>query len=386
MAQPGTKNQRAFKKLLDEANERLAGGKRKVRINLPSLSHRTLFLRATLPPRPGEPPRGNTQQRIQIPCEASATGLIEAEKLAIQLHADITAWKVSGQQFDWGAWTDLKPRPRSDERESLSSVIERFEKHWRKAQGKGDPQKPWSTDRYWQADFQTAFNRLDQKKPYSFNALVDSVEETEPKSRVRRRQARACRLLAEFQGESAEDCRKLSTLGKGYGVRELDPRDIPSDKELLKVVDMVPDRFRWSFRALYLFGVRPHELHEATCDGELFLAVNQGKTGARDCVPVPSERHLPQQWDMAGSHVPKTIGQRSKNPPRAVQDELNRQLNLLGITWDAYVFRHAWAHRSIREGYPTAKAAMSMGNSEAVFKSHYARWIKKESLREALAA
>ena len=89
---------------------------------------------------------------------------------------------------------------------------------------------------------------------------------------------------------------------------------------------------------------------------------------------------------MAGNQVPQTIAKRSKNPPLTLQLEINRQLNLLGVEWDAYVFRHAWAHRAIREGFPIKKAALSLGNSQAVFEGVYARWLAKEALREVLAS
>jgi len=385
LAKPLTKNQRAFQAALDLANERLAQAKRKTRINQPTTEHRTLFLRATLPPKPGDPRAGNTQQRIQIPCEASAKGLIEAEALALKLHEDIARWKLTGEEFDWGSWIDLKPRVRSDERESFGSVIERFEAHWR-AQRHPDPDKPWAMDRYWRDEFAVAFNRLDPEKPYSVKALEASVKSTAPKSRVRRRQARVCRLLAEFQGETAECCRKLAELGAGYGLRQLDPRMIPADTELLRVVEAVPERFRWMFRVLFLYGCRPHEVYGAECDGELFLEISQGKTGPRASIPVPSQQSLVRGWEMAGNQVPQTIAKRSKNPPLTLQLEINRQLNLLGVEWDAYVFRHAWAHRAIREGFPIKKAALSLGNSQAVFEGVYARWLAKEALREVLAS
>jgi len=259
-------NQQAFKAALDDVNGRLAEAKRKTRINQPTTGHRTLFLRATLPPKPEDPPAGNTQQRIQIPCEASAKGLIEAEALALRLHEDIARWRLTGEPFDWGSWIDLKPRIRSDERESLGSVVERFEAHWRE-QRHHDPQKPWAVDRYWRNEFATAFNRLDPEKPYSFKALVHSVQSTTPKSRIRRRHARACRLLADFQGETAENCRHISEMGAGYGLRRLDTRVIPNDPELLQVVEAVPERFRWMFRCLFLYGCRPHEIYGAERNG-----------------------------------------------------------------------------------------------------------------------
>ena len=108
---------------------------------------------------------------------------------------------------------------------------------------------------------------LAQNEPYSFKALVHSVQSTTPKSRIRRRHARACRLLAEFQGETAENCRHISEMGAGYGLRRLDTRVIPNDPELLQVVEAVPERFRWMFRCLFLYGCRPHEIYGAERNG-----------------------------------------------------------------------------------------------------------------------
>ena len=140
------------------------------------------------------------------------------------------------------------------------------------------------------------------------------------------------------------------------------------------------------FRCLFLYGCRPHEVYGADCDGELFLEISQGKTGPRTSIPVPTHQAFVSSWGMVGNQMPPTIARKSKNPPLAVQLELNRQLNLLGVEWDAYCFRHAWAHRAIREGVPIKKAALSLGNSQAVFESVYARWLAKEALREVLAS
>ena len=109
-----TRHTQALEATLGSVNDRLKQAKRRVRVVVPSKKHRTLHLRATLPPRTDEvqgPPR---RRYIKLPFEYTQGGIQEAEVQAIELDRDITDWR-NGQDFDWDNWKEPEKRKRSDE-------------------------------------------------------------------------------------------------------------------------------------------------------------------------------------------------------------------------------------------------------------------------------
>jgi len=51
--------------------------------------------------------------------------------------------------------------------------------------------------------------------------------------------AKACRALMKLTNELYEIVQELNNLGKGYGVKQLNPRDIPSDEEILSDLEQL---------------------------------------------------------------------------------------------------------------------------------------------------
>ena len=377
-----TRHERAVEAALAAVNERLKVAKRKVAVCVTSSrgrQQRGLFLRATVPPKPDEPAGPPSRKRIRLPLESTVAGIQEAEHFAIRLDQDLRSWRT-GAAFNWTDWDKVAPRVRAIASPPLGELMTRFKEKW--FFDRRSHEKPASLDRYWRSEYQVSFNRLNLDELFSVGVLRASIEALPPNSRIRMRQGRVCSDLAQFADCPDSVVKELKEMGKGYSSKEINPRDIPDDVDLLADIERVPDRFRWCLRVIYLYGCRPHELWFSEVDAEDFLVIDDGKTGGRDSVALTSEIHLVAEWKLKGRHLPGGVGANAKDPAYQVQKKLNEAINDVGIGWDLYDLRHAWARRSIRDGVDIRRAARNMGHSVRTHERIYNRWISRKSNRD----
>lgn len=368
-----TRHQKALEAAIDDLNARLKGAKRKVAVGLKNSG---LVLRATLPAKPDEPQAGQRQQRIRLPVDLTAAGVAEAERYAIDLAADIAAWR-NGGQFPWESWSELRPRHRKREAETFRSVFARFEAQWR-------AERKQPSESTWRGDYMVPFRKLNPAEPFSVRALKEMVQSQPPESRVRLRSGNFAAALCKFVGLPNEIQLELREMGRGYSSDDVQPRDIPSDEQLLADIAKLPRKWLWCARVLYLYGCRPHELFFAEVDSDGYLVINDGKTGARDAVPVVGDGYLIGEWNLYGRDFPPNVGKKSEEPERSTTNEINKALGAAGIQWRAYTLRHAYGGRSYVRGMSERHAALSMGHTVEIHRKVYNRWVRREELRAGL--
>jgi integrase len=340
-------------------------------------------LRATLPPKLSEAAGSPWKQRristgLQYPEQAS-----EAVLQAEQLGAAIERTLRTKEPFDWSHWD----RPsRGGKRLALgsSSAISGFDavrqtEVWWGQQRKRSVSAP-ST---WDVDYARPLRPLLQIPELQPEHLSQLVAATELGSKSRQRCSRAAATVARVLGMSADIQKQIRELGKGYSpTTDTAPRTLPSDAELVALIDALPTDWQWPVGICAVYGARPHEalLYAEVLSSKL-LAISDGKTGARKSVALPAP--WIDRWDLTTKRLPAIDLNRSH---KVVGSTMSRQFRRAGVSFQPYDLRHAWAVRAIYSPkIGTSMAAKSMGHSVQVHNSTYQKWFDASGM-EALQA
>ena len=113
---------------------------------------------------------------------------------------------------------------------------------------------------------------------------------TELGSKTRQRCSRAAATVAKVLGLSTDFQQEIRSLGKGYSpTTDTAPRNLPSDAEVVAVIDLLPSEWQWPVGICAVYGARPHEalLYAEVLDTKL-LAISDGKTGSRKSLALPA--------------------------------------------------------------------------------------------------
>jgi hypothetical protein len=200
--------------LIQSANQRLKNGGISIRLER---SGNTLYLRGTLPPKPGDKHPNNHQQRIplsRLSIYANPAGIREAEK---------EAQKVSGllarKEFTWEPYLRAQIQPTT-----IGDWITRFEQDYFTRRGRTP--KAQTT---WETDYLAVFKRLPAHAGLTGDLLEQVVRETPPDTRTRRRWVQACQKLANFAGLTID----LKPLRGNYSHRSVGERTLPTDRQII---------------------------------------------------------------------------------------------------------------------------------------------------------
>ena len=156
--------------------------------------------------------------------------------------------------------------------------------------------------RYWQSDYSSQFAKLNQALPYSVGHMREVIESLRKNSSPRKRLSLACVRLMRLMREPIDLVEEIKELGRGYGKQSLNPRDIPSDDQILEDMHRISPEWKWAFQVFFQYGARPHELWEAeVLDNGLLRVSENTKTGSR--VAMPRDRKLVKEWDLSLIHI-----------------------------------------------------------------------------------
>jgi len=247
---------------INQANGRLKAAKCGVKIEKQG---NTLFLRATLPPKPDSERIEPHQQRIRLGVYANPKGVQSAEKEALKV-GGLLAFK----DFSWQPYLKSVGKV-----ETIEDWVKRFEQDYFHRR-----ERTAQSETTWKGDYQKVFNHLPVEKPLSKEVLLEAILLTKPDTKTRKRYCSALGQLAKLAGI---DFDPKPYRGK-YSPTTVKPRDIPSDEMIAEQFSKIKnDGWRLAFGILTVFGLRPHELFYL--DWERFegniLTVTEGKTGSR---------------------------------------------------------------------------------------------------------
>lgn len=324
-----------------------------------------LYLRGTLPPKPGSDRERAYQQRIALKLPVNDRGVALAKK-----EADRVGKLLELGLFDWSPYIHQK---------SLDSVADWVEVLRDDFFARGGNPVTWKTN------YADAFTKLPSNNPLSLGLLLKVVKTTEPNTRTRQRVCLAFSRLAKL-AEIEPD--QIIALRGSYSSRSVDPRTLPSDALIQEWQSQIKKpEWRWCFGMLACYGLRPHELFH--CDLKDFPTVRIGedtKTGLRFVWPLFPE--WAEEWELHECHLPK-LKNISTSSNRKLGGKISKRFRAWGLvkpegqTLRPYDLRHSFARRCFEFGFSPELGAKLMGHSVETHTRIYRRWIGEDIYRAA---
>ena len=352
-----------FDRLLAATNDRLRKSRAGIALELRGVS-RSLYLRGTFPPKPGNRKTKDYQQRIALKQKATPETIRQAEATAKLVGAELNLGR-----FDWGKWSDAEEVDAG----TVGYWLEKFEADYWNRRGKSPAVRTT-----WRCDYQFDFKKLDNALPLTIALLTESLLETPPASRARKRRSIALGALAKFAGLDAEPLRRLR--GK-YSGKEVGERNLPTDAAIIQWHDWMVEhhpQWAWIYGMMATYGLRPHEVFKIE-DWSQFPVIrvkDSTKTGARPAVPLRPE--WAENWKLNAIVMPRiTIDGTEGN--QKLGGKISRAFYLREeLPFVAYDLRHCWARRSVEFGLTPDVAAKLMGHTVKIHLETYRRWIGEE--------
>ncbi len=314
-----------------------------------------LYLHASLPRKDGGP--GSAQYKITLKLDDTPTNRRLAEQQLKKVKKDLHQGC-----FDWAEWTDDGNRaPRW--RDGIQAL-------YRKKVTLGR-----LSESTWARSHMGHLKQLDPNAVITVKALEEAVTKYDRTQSSYKFMYYLIRDIADLTGMPFPE------LGCPlYGEREKE-LVVPSDQEIIDWVLKAPQPQRYYFGMMATYGARPHEIDRAVLlDGDELQIPDNTKTGQRIVIPL-----LPAWVDLF------RLRKQQKRPPsnryEPLPDEcaqwMNRKRHELGIKWNSYSLRHAFAGRLWKMGggqLDIYTAARLMGHSVKEHEKTYRRWIQPFSI------
>ena len=226
-------------------------------------------------------------------------------------------------------------------------------------------------------------------------ALLEAVLESYPlASRSRQQCAIALAALARHHALVLPD--DWNARAGGYGLHAARFRQLPSDAEILALVERIPNpRWRLAYGLMATYGLRNHEVF--FCDtsplapgGDRVIRVLPiSKTGEHQVWPF--QPGWVERFDLERLGTdPAALPQIRTDLPGTTLQQVGRrvaeQFRRYGLPLTPYDLRHAWAVRTIHIGLPDTVAARMMGHSVAIHTRTYHHWITRRDQQQAVDA
>jgi integrase len=326
-----------------------------------------LYLRATLPPKPGSRQTADYQQEISLDICANIAGF----KLA-KLEA-LTVWmSLESGEFDWQPYL----KRRATKQKLVHEWIKEFEADYFDRRER-NPKSETTYDK----DYRLTFKKLPQDIPLTAEGILELVKSTKADSRNRKRYCIALQALARFAGVDIDLKRFKGT----YNLKKTKRRNLPDDDLIEEWREKILNpAWQWVYGMLAVYGLRPHEVFnldlQRLSQGEKGLRVLDGKTGARLVYPFPLAWW--EKWRLWEVNLPVVTGSSNSAYGCRVQQYFKRSR----VPFHAYDLRHCFAIRAMKMGLNLSLAAQQSGHSVAIHTDLYHRWISEKTHQEAFEA
>jgi integrase len=376
-------NNNEARRLLELANARLQRGKIGVSLEMRGKED-WLYLRGTFPPKPGSDPCGNGkaartrpyQQRIALKMRGTPSAIKQAEAVA-----KVVGGELNLGTFDWMKWSDAED-PAAPK--TVAQWVKEFEEHfWR-----GRDRNNSSQMNTWLKAYKGPLKKLPKVDRLTLDLMIDWVtENSESNSRRRGQYCTCARELGRLAGIVNLDV--FRELAGNYSTKPINPRDLPTDEEIVGAIDSITDpgwRFLAALQATY--GLRNHECFGVDYSEFPIIRVRGGtKTGTRPVGAVPPQ--WAERWDLSKPIYPAaiTLGEGLSN------EQLGMKITGFygrAMPWSAYNLRHCYARRCAEVGLAPDVAAQLMGHSLLVHLQIYRAWIGEkvylDRYRQAMSA
>ena len=347
-----------IKEQVAQINKRLKDALMGVRLELLG---NTLYLRATLPPKPNIDKSKPYQQRIALGIRANNKGIKRAEAEAYKL-----AGLIACKEFKWEIY--LKDSPEAPPVRYIKDLISAYEEFYFQTR-----QRNHKTETTWTVEYYRVFKKLPQDELLTKEAIMKIVTATQPDTRYRKRVCMSLQTLANFAGLNIN----LKPWKGKYSPKKATPRDLPDDLSIAKQFYEIKDEnWQWVYGMLATYGLRNHEVFRidfnSIAKGDYIVRVGENsKTGSRRVWPCYPEWF--EQFKLQDVKLPQCNLDRSNADVGHVVTVWFKR----NIPFQAYNLRHCWAVRTLEFGLDISLAAQQMGHSNQVHSELYHHWISE---------
>lgn len=324
-----------------------------------------LYLRATLPPKPGSKLTEPHQQQIALGIYANPDGLAEAETQAKTLGV-----LLATNSFDW-----LKYGQGAGS--TCEAWINRYRQHLYENKFTGDKDYRWRVD-HWNAGLKW----LPMSQPLDQEAVLIAIQKHRPNTSTR---AKACQVLGWFTKWCGLEIDFKPYQGSYSSRKPIKERTIPDDRLIEQELNKLSiNHWRWVYGMMAAYGLRNHECWHVRDryreDDVLVIVVGSDtKTGGREVRPL--HPHWPDQWQLDEGEPPKINAQSNRVYGERTAIRFRRR----GICFTPYALRHAYAIRgsTLKYQIPLTVMAQMMGHAPEEHLRSYHRWLSAQQSREA---
>jgi integrase len=356
--------QQSLEKKLQAAQTRLREGK--VGVSIQARGHR-LYLRATLPPKPGSGKQHWHQQTISLGIYANSVGIEVAEAQAKKIGGLIALG-----QFDWQPYIR---RNSFITAQTIGDWLEKYEKDYFTRHGDTPKSRSSLNKNDW-----IYLKRLPVDEPLTEQCLLKAINDTTANTANRLKTCNALQRLVKFS-EFQTNINFKNLAGKS----EPKERDLPNDEEILEWYDRIDDpKHRAAYALIAICGFRPHEIFHLDLSSlqqgsDYIKVLNDTKTGTRYAFPLYPE--WVDEFNLREIELPEVNTKEKSNAD--LGGTIAPMFRRYQIPFSPYDLRHCWARRSVDCGMDPRKAADSLGHSLTTHYKRYNKWFKEKDSQRA---
>jgi integrase len=326
----------------------------------------SLFLRASLPPRPGTKSKRKNQKSFEQDIAIQLPAIPQGVKAAVAKAKELGG-QIAAGTFSWDEY--LPGGINLSELKTVGECCRAFEANYWITRRK-TPQSLTT----WDDHYAYAFKSLPQEALLTSDILFQAIVATPPDSSKRFRYCWVLKKLAKFADLKLEFNPK-DLKGK-YSSLKPAPRDIPSDEIIQEHFKLLrKPSWRWVYGMVATYGLRPHEAFKLDTSnlesgGDSIRVLKDTKTGERLVHPLYPE--WIELFSLRDVQVPQTKAPNNQRLGQKVSQYFKRN----GVGFPPYHLRHAWAVRSlIVFEMDISIAAREMGHSVEIHSQVYHAWI-----------
>ncbi|MFM7406142.1 MAG: integrase [Cuspidothrix sp.] len=366
-------------------------------------SGNSLQLRTTLPIKPGDIDKngsGTKQYDISLGIPFNFDGLNTAEEEANELGK-----LIARKQFQWTDKYLGKTRIKANFK-TIGELIADFDKNYFQTR-----KRTLKSENTFSSYFYIAQKHLPKDKSAINANFIEAVQTCSSSDSVKNELIKVIRVLCKCSGLEIPELSNLKIKATTKRKRDI-PTDAEIEKEYLKFENYAIKRpskltaredknnwklWRWVYGMLTTYGLRPIEIFVKP-DLDWWLSsentsntwrVNEEcKTGEREALPLyprwVEEFNLKMDTEaieLLKAKIKDKVTSREINSARHGTD---RWFRFVGIPFQPYDLRHAWAIRAHLMGIPIKAAADNLGHSVNMHTSIYQKWFSLENRKVAI--
>jgi integrase len=355
------------RRLVTLANARLKAGKIGVTLVVQGKGD-WLYLRGTFPPRPGDRRIAPYQTRIALGMKALERKAVDkAELIAKEVGLDLNRGA-----FDWRKFSDFE----DPTRKTAGSWATEWEKKWWATRDRSDQ----SAQNTWRI-YRGCLNSLPQEADLTLELLTNWItERSQPGKRMRGHYCLCAKGMAKLAGLPLEPIQELDG---GYGLKPVNPRDLPSDEAIANVWAQIEDPgWQYIYGLMAAYGLRNHEVWFLDLADFPMIRVREGtKTGTRPIQPLYPE--WAKQWRLDEPIAPNRIKITVEHSNGQLGAKVTKFFEGSAIAFHPYDLRHSYARRCAEFGIAPDIAARLLGHSTLIHEQVYRAWIGDQFFLDA---